>query len=112
MLYEMIGVVRPGRLSEVKEIARTAGKIVLDKRGVVRGISNWGTFLLPQPAKKLQSTHHYGHHFIMRFDASARTQHELRRTMSLDPRLIRYSIVKMGEKLEDIKDIAGTAEFR
>jgi len=48
----------------------------------------------------------------MRFDASARTQHELRRTMSLDPRLIRYSIVKMGEKLEDIKDIAGTAEFR
>ncbi|EDU48861.1 RpsF Ribosomal protein S6 [Pyrenophora tritici-repentis] len=112
MLYEMIGVVRPGRLSEVKEIAKTAGKIVLDQQGVVRGVSNWGTFLLPKPAKKLQSTHHYGHHFIMRFDASARAQHALRRTMSLDPRLIRYSIVKMGTKFEEIKDIPGTAKFR
>ncbi|KAF2112986.1 37S ribosomal protein Mrp17 [Lophiotrema nucula] len=112
MLYEMIGVVRPGRLSEVKEIAKTAGKIILDKQGVVRGITNWGTFLLPKPAKKLQSTHHTGHHFIMRFDASPRTQHALRRTMSLDPRLIRYSVVKMGEKFEDIKGVEGQAKFR
>ncbi|ORY15340.1 37S ribosomal protein Mrp17 [Clohesyomyces aquaticus] len=112
MLYEMIGVVRPGRLSEVKEIAKTAGKIVLEKNGVVRGITNWGTFLLPKPARKLQSVHHTGHHFIMRFDASPRTQHALRRTMSLDPRMIRYSIVKMGVKLEEIKDVGGHASFR
>ncbi|KAH8722402.1 37S ribosomal protein Mrp17 [Phaeosphaeriaceae sp. PMI808] len=104
--------VRPGRLSEVKEIAKTAGTIILSQRGVVRGYSNWGTFLLPKPAKKLQSTHHYGHHFIMRFDASARAQHALRRTMSLDPRLIRYSVVKMGEKFEHIKDVQGVATFR
>jgi small subunit ribosomal protein S6 len=84
----------------------------LSQRGVVRGYSNWGTFLLPKPAKKLQSTHQYGHHFIMRFDASARAQHALRRTMSLDPRLIRYSVVKMGEKFEDIKDVPGVAKFR
>ncbi|OAL46412.1 37S ribosomal protein Mrp17 [Pyrenochaeta sp. DS3sAY3a] len=112
MLYEMIGVVRPGRLAEIKEIVKTAGKIVLDSNGVVRGVTNWGTFLLPKPAKKLQSTHHYGHHFIMRFDASAKTQHVLRRTMSLDPRLIRYSVVKMGTKFEEIKDIKGVAQFR
>ncbi|CAI6341222.1 unnamed protein product [Periconia digitata] len=112
MLYEMIGVVRPGRLSEVKEIARTAGKIVLDNNGVVRGVSNWGTFLLPKPALKLQTTHHAGHHFIMRFDASANSQHLLRRTMSLDPRLIRYSIVKIGTKFEDIKDVEGVADFK
>jgi hypothetical protein len=31
--------------------------------------------------------------------------------MSLDPRLIRYSIVKMGTKFEEIKDILGKAEF-
>ena len=85
---------------------------MLDNKGVVRGVSNWGTFLLPKPAKKLQSTHHYGHHFIMRFDASARAQHSLRRTMSLDPRLIRYSVVKMGTKFEEIKDVPGTATFR
>lgn len=48
----------------------------------------------------------------MRFDASARTQHSLRRTMSLDPRLIRYSIVKMGTKFEEIKDVPGQASFK
>lgn len=85
---------------------------MLDQNGVVRGVTNWGTFLLPKPAKKLQTTHHVGHHFIMRFDASARTQHALRRTMSLDPRLIRYSVVKMGEKFEHIKDVPGHASFR
>jgi small subunit ribosomal protein S6 len=112
MLYEMIAIVRPGRLSEVKEIAKTAGKIVLEQNGVVRGVTNWGTFLLPKPARKLQSVHHKGHHFIMRFDSSPKTQHMLRRTMSLDPRLIRYSIVKMGEKLEEIKDVPGRVPFQ
>jgi small subunit ribosomal protein S6 len=48
----------------------------------------------------------------MRFDASARTQHSLRKTMGLDPRLIRYSIVKMGTKFEEIKDVEGQAKFR
>jgi small subunit ribosomal protein S6 len=86
--------------------------MVLEKHGVVRGVTNWGTFLLPKPTRKLQTSHNVGHHFIMRFDASARTQHALRRTMSLDPRLIRYSIVKMGTKFEDIKDIAGQAHFK
>jgi small subunit ribosomal protein S6 len=32
--------------------------------------------------------------------------------MSLDPRLIKYSIVKMGVKFEEIKDIGGHANFR
>jgi len=104
--------VRPGRLSEVREIAKTAGTIILRSSGVVRGFTNWGTFLLPKPAKKLQTTHQYGHHFIMRFDASARAQHTLRKTMGLDPRLIRYSVVKMGEKFEAIKDVEGGARFK
>jgi len=98
--------------TRARRIAKTAGKIVLDRNGVVRGVTNWGTFLLPKPAKKLQTTHHVGHHFIMRFDASARTQHYLRRTMSLDPRLIRYSVVKMGTKFEDITHVPGQASFK
>jgi small subunit ribosomal protein S6 len=31
--------------------------------------------------------------------------------MGLDPRLIRYSVVKLGSKLEDIKDVPGEASF-
>ena len=43
----------------------------------------------------------------MRFDTDGRTQHVVRRTMSLDPRLLRYSIVKMGDKLDEICEVGG-----
>lgn len=31
--------------------------------------------------------------------------------MGLDPRLIRYSVVKLGDKLEDIADVSGIAPW-
>lgn len=108
--------VRPGRLNEVKEIARTTGGLILSSRGVIRGITNWGTFLLPKPkgqagASSSQTAKHYtGHYFIMRFDAGAKTQHVVRKTLGLDPRLLRYSVVKMGTTLQDIKDVGGQVE--
>lgn len=78
---------------------------------MVRGVTNWGTFLLPYPARKQGATYHHGHYFILRFDSSARTQHLVRRTAGLDPRLIRYSVVKMGSKLQEIKDVAGKVDW-
>jgi len=92
-------VVRPGNLSEIKEIARTAGQQILSSRGVIRGITNWGPFLLPKPTTKHQSQHHTGHYFVMRFDASASTQQSVRRSLGLDPRMIRFSVVKIGDRL-------------
>lgn len=47
----------------------------------------------------------------MRFDSSAKTQHAVKRTLGLDPRMIRYSMVKMGEKLEEVKDVGGVARW-
>ncbi|KAK4553894.1 hypothetical protein LTR86_009069 [Recurvomyces mirabilis] len=92
MLYELIGVIL------------TAG-------GVVRGITNWGTFLLPKPARKQGATYNQGHYFILRFDSSAKTQHAVRRTLGLDPRMIRFKVQKMGGKLEEIADVGGKAEW-
>ncbi|KAL1646047.1 hypothetical protein SLS58_003467 [Diplodia intermedia] len=92
-------------------IAKTAGSIILNSGGVVRGVTNWGVFQLPKPFRKHQVTHYTGHHFLLRFDASPRSQHALRRTMGLDPRLIRYSVVKLGDKLEDIVDVPGVAPW-
>jgi len=31
--------------------------------------------------------------------------------MGLDPRMIRYSVVKMGSKLSEISDVAGTVDW-
>ena len=91
-------------------IARTAGNQVLTAGGVVRGITNWGTFLLPKPARK-GATYHNGHYFIMRFDSSAKTQHAVKRTLGLDPRLIRYSMVKVGTKFDEIRDVGGKVDW-
>lgn len=96
---------------DVYRITRTTGNIVLAAGGVVRGITNWGTFTLPNPARKRGATYREGHYFIVRFDSGAKTQHAVRRTLGLDPRMIRYSIVKMGSTLEEIKDIAGKADW-
>ncbi|KAI9816798.1 MAG: hypothetical protein M1827_001443 [Pycnora praestabilis] len=104
--------VRPGNLVEVKEIAKTTGTLVLNSGGVIRGITNWGPFLLPKPTRKHQATHHSGHYFIMRFDSSGQTQDMVRRTLGLDPRMIKFSVVKMGGTLDAIKDIGAKAEWR
>jgi len=52
MLYELIAVVRAGNIAEVKEIARTTGTLILSSRGVIRGLTNWGPFLLTKPVRK------------------------------------------------------------
>jgi len=103
--------VRPGSIKEVKEIASTAGSLVLSNKGVLRGITNWGVFHLPRPISiKGGTKHHIGHYFVMRFDSSSKTQHEIRKTLKLEPRLLRFSVVKLAERLEDMADIGGEAE--
>jgi small subunit ribosomal protein S6 len=92
-------------------IAYTAGLQVLRSGGVVRGITNWGQFRLPRPTVKHQSQYSTGYHFIMRFDSSASVQISIRRTLGLDPRMIRFSVVKLGSTLDEIKDVTGNVEW-
>ncbi|KAJ5582207.1 hypothetical protein N7535_000827 [Penicillium sp. DV-2018c] len=111
MLYELIAIVRPGSLNEVREIARNAGSQVIRSGGVVRGFTNWGPFRLPKVTTKHQARYSEGHHFIMRFDSSGSIQSSIRRTLSLDPRMINFAVVKLGDKLEEIKDVEGKVEW-
>jgi small subunit ribosomal protein S6 len=100
-------------LSPLPRVARTAGSLVLRHNGVIRGLTNWGTFHLPMPARTARkggTRHHAGHYFVLRFDASARAQHELRRTFGLEPRLLRFSVVRMGGKLGEVVGVGGEAE--
>jgi len=101
--------VRPGNLLEVKEIARTTGALILNSGGTIRGIKNWGIFSLPKKTRKHQEQRSAGHYFIMRYDASSRTQADVRTTLGLDPRMIKFSTVKLGDgTLESISKISGT----
>lgn len=90
---------RPNHL----RICRTTSLQILRSRGVIRGLTNWGPFLLPRPTTKHQSQYHMGHYFILQFDSSSPIMASVRRTLELDPRMIRHSVVKIGDKLRDAK---------
>jgi small subunit ribosomal protein S6 len=47
----------------------------------------------------------------MRFDAAAPVQMGIRRQLALDPRMIRFSVVKLGDKLDEVKDVTGKVEW-
>ncbi|KAK7756265.1 hypothetical protein SLS62_001861 [Diatrype stigma] len=84
-------------------IVLAAGQLVLQNRGVIRGISNWGVFALPKATSVHQMRHHHGHYFAMRYDASIATQLAVRNMLALDPRMIRHASVKLGDgKLESL----------
>lgn len=58
---------------------------------------NWGVLRLPTRVHKNQAIYDEGHYFIMRFDTSSPTQEKVRTTLSLDPRMVRFSSVKLGD---------------
>ncbi|RMD41959.1 hypothetical protein DV735_g3188, partial [Chaetothyriales sp. CBS 134920] len=99
MLYELIAVVRPGNLNHVRDIASSVGSQILAARGVIRGLSNWGQFDLPRPTTKHQNQNFQGHYFVMQFDSSIATLNGVQRQLSLDPRMVRFSVVKVADKL-------------
>jgi small subunit ribosomal protein S6 len=89
-------------------LARTAGSIVLRSGGTIRGIKNWGVFSLPKKTRKHQAQYTDGHYFIMRYDASSKIQMDVRNTLGLDPRMIKFSTVKLGDgSLESLSKISG-----
>jgi small subunit ribosomal protein S6 len=74
-------------------------------------MSNWGISSLPKRIRVHQATYHEGHHFVMRYDASSKVQDDVRKTLSLDPRMIRFGSVKIGSKLEDIAKVPAKIEW-
>ncbi|KAF8249545.1 37S ribosomal protein Mrp17 [Wilcoxina mikolae CBS 423.85] len=102
MLYELIACVRPNSLGEVREIAKTCGMAVLNGGGVVRSLKNWNQQLLPRRVRKHQTYYERGHYFLMRFDSNPETQKGLRDVLGLDPRMIKFSVVRLGSKLEEV----------
>lgn len=78
----------------------------------MRGITNWGPFLLTAPKVRTQVLQDSGHHFIMRFDCSPETQRLVRKTTAIDPRMLRCGVVRIGNTLQEIHDAKGTVQWR
>ncbi|PHH59103.1 hypothetical protein CDD81_3798 [Ophiocordyceps australis] len=96
MLYELIVIVRPGSVSEVRDIAFTIGSSILRSGGVIRGVANWGVYQLPRPITSHQTNYTHGHHFVVRYDSSSTAHQELRNNLRLEPRMLRTAHVRLG----------------
>lgn len=98
MYYELFAIARitdPLMIErEASKIASTVGKLILSNRGVIRDIHAMGARPLPKIMSKEQERHFQGYHFVMGFDASAKVQSQLLRTLRSDPRILRANIIK------------------
>ncbi|KAK9448806.1 mitochondrial 37S ribosomal protein bS6m [Limtongia smithiae] len=102
MLYELIGIARVSNMKEVRDLVRTMGSMVVKSGGVVRS-TNWlGRQFLPHVVGKHQQLHFAGNHFSMIFVSSAKVQNDIYELLSVDPRMIRITVVKTGENLKQL----------
>ncbi|KAJ3292137.1 hypothetical protein BCR33DRAFT_676217 [Rhizoclosmatium globosum] len=85
----------------VKPLMKTAALHVLDNGGVVRGFQRLQTQELPYRMRRHQEIFSHGITWAMQFDASPSTMAGLRKALSFDERVIRYTVVKLGDSLQD-----------
>ncbi|KAK2463210.1 hypothetical protein APHAL10511_004865 [Amanita phalloides] len=82
----------------IKQLVQQSATHVMQAGGVVRALDYLGTSTLPQRMNK----HTRGDYWTMHFDTSPRILQSLNRLMRQDPRVIRWSILKLGSKVDEI----------
>ncbi|EPQ57586.1 hypothetical protein GLOTRDRAFT_105066 [Gloeophyllum trabeum ATCC 11539] len=88
--------------ANIKSLVRQAALHIMDNGGVVRKIDSWGTRALPQRMRRHTQYHTAGDYWMMYFDTSPRVLREFNSIMRKDPRVIRWTTLKIGDKVEDI----------
>ncbi|OCH88266.1 hypothetical protein OBBRIDRAFT_780419 [Obba rivulosa] len=86
----------------IKGLVTQAATHVMDRGGVVRHLNSWGTFSLPQRMRRHKKYYTIGDYWTMHFDASPATLRSLHSVMREDQRVIRWTTLKLGEKVEDV----------
>ena len=108
----------------IKDLVTRVASHVLKEGGVVRRLDSWGTRTLPQRMRRNKqyyqigecvfmhtssaATKIYDHgsaccsYWTMQFDASPTTLRSLNTIMRHDPRVIRWTNLKVGEKVTDV----------
>lgn len=79
-----------------------SAKHIMDQGGVVRNIEFWGTQTVPQKMRRHKQVFTIADYWSMHFDASPRALHSLTALVRRDPRVIRWTMLKQGDKVEDV----------
>ncbi|KDQ53595.1 hypothetical protein JAAARDRAFT_72542 [Jaapia argillacea MUCL 33604] len=86
----------------IKDLVRLCAKHVMEPGGVVRSIDYYGTRTLPQRMHRHAQYFTTGDYWTMHFDTNPATLRELNRMMRQDPRVIRWTMLKLGDKVDQI----------
>ncbi|KAJ7647237.1 ribosomal protein S6 [Roridomyces roridus] len=102
-IYQMLCIT--GHFPEythIRELVKQSATHIMDAGGVVRKIDSWGTRALPQRLRRHGNYHEIADYWTMHFDTSPRTLLSLNGLMRRDPRVIRWTVLKLGSRPEDI----------
>lgn len=94
--------------THIKELVTQSATLLLENGGVVRDIESMGMRTLPQRMFRHKAWHSYGDYWAISFDASPQLMAQLARRLRADPRVIRWTTRKLGERLDDISPAART----
>ncbi|KAL0956524.1 hypothetical protein HGRIS_002664 [Hohenbuehelia grisea] len=112
--YQMLCITRHFKeYQHIRELVRQSAMHVMDKGGIVRNLNYWGTLTLPQRMRRHNVTESTGDYWTMHFDTSPRTLRGLNSIMRRDPRVLRWTVLSLGSKIEDVaaasyKNLKGT----
>jgi len=111
-LYKMLCIAAHySDYKHIKDLVHHSASHILKNGGVVRKLTSWGTLSLPQRMRRHQQYHTVGDYWTMAFDASPKLLNTLRRSMRDDPRVIRCTVLKQGERVQDIVGLKTKTTF-
>ncbi|TFK44790.1 ribosomal protein S6 [Crucibulum laeve] len=109
-LYQMLCITTHYReYKHIRELVRQSAMHIMNAGGVVRSINSWGTLTLPQRMKRHGKYETLGDYWTLHFDTSPRTLRSLNSIMRRDPRVLRWTVLKLGDKVEDIAKVGQKA---
>jgi len=102
-LYELVVISAHFKeFFHLKDLVRASATHVMTNGGVVRSLNSMGTRLLEQRMRAHKQLHTQGDYWTMRFDASPILMKSLQKRLVQDPRVVRQTTIKLGEKLEEV----------
>ncbi|KAG6842181.1 hypothetical protein C0991_001674 [Blastosporella zonata] len=101
--YQMLCITtHVNEYKHIKELVRQTATHVLNAGGVVRKINSMGTLTLPQRMRRHKAAHSIGDYWTLHFDTAPRTLRSLNAIMRRDPRVIRWTVLKLADKVDDV----------
>ncbi|KAF9451941.1 hypothetical protein P691DRAFT_698162 [Macrolepiota fuliginosa MF-IS2] len=104
-LYQMVCVAAHfPEYHHIRELVRQSATHIMNAGGVVRKVESWGTMQLPQRMKKKRTNayEHIGDYWTLHCDTSPQTLRSLNNFMRRDPRVLRWTVLKLGDRVEDV----------